>query len=63
MMLAYVIDEKTIQASVDDLSQLLFTTLNLLGNAIENRHEKNDNERASRETIDRNIIQLIETLK
>ncbi|CAF3785518.1 unnamed protein product [Rotaria socialis] len=63
MMLAYVIDEKTIQASVEDLSQLLFTTLKLLGNAIENRHEKNADAHSSRETIDRNIIQLIETLK
>lgn len=63
MMLAYVIDEKNLETSIDDLSQLLPTTLRLLGKAIETRNEKKDDETFNRDTIDRNIIQLIETLK
>jgi hypothetical protein len=51
MMFAYTVDENDIKRSHDDLTQLLYTTVNLLHSTIESRN------------INRNIIQLTRTLR
>ncbi|CAF2346324.1 unnamed protein product [Rotaria sp. Silwood2] len=63
MMLVYVMDENDIETAVDNLSHLLSTTLYLLGKAIETRYHTNVHENSKRETTDRNIMHLLETLK
>ncbi|CAF3589496.1 unnamed protein product [Rotaria sordida] len=63
MMLVHVMDENDIETMVDNLSNLLSTTLYLLGKAIETRHHTNIHEKVNQETVDRNIIQLLETLR
>ncbi|CAF3625870.1 unnamed protein product [Rotaria sordida] len=63
MMLVHVMDENDIETVVDNLSNLLSTTLYLLGKAIETRHHTNIHEKVNQETVDRNIIQLLETLR
>jgi len=63
MMLAYTMDENEIKGSRVDLSQLLFTTLNLLNKAIESRKQTNNDDIVNQKNIDRNITQLVETLK
>jgi hypothetical protein len=63
MMLAYTMDENDVKSIQDNSSQLLPITLNLLKKAIEVRHQTNTDENVNREHIDRNIIQLVETLK
>ncbi|CAF4665137.1 unnamed protein product, partial [Rotaria sp. Silwood1] len=63
MMLVYVVDENDIERAVGNLSNLLSTTLYLLGKEIETRHHPNVYENSNRENNDRNIIHLLETLK
>jgi hypothetical protein len=58
MMLAYTIDENDIKNLHNDLSQLLYTTVNLLHTATESRPQINNND-----NIDRNIMQLTKTLR
>jgi hypothetical protein len=62
-MLAYTIDENNIKESKDDLSRLLQTTLNLLYKAVESRNKTNTDVKINSENIDRNIMQLTETLR
>jgi hypothetical protein len=62
-MLAYTIDENNIKESKDDLSRLLRTTLNLLYKAVDSRNKTNGDAKITSENIDRNIMQLTETLR
>jgi hypothetical protein len=57
-MLAYTMDNNDIKILQDDLTQLLSTTINLLRKTIENPQQIDINQ-----NIDRNILQLLETLK
>lgn len=59
MMLAYTINDQDMKTSQDDLVRLLSTTFNLLKNTINRQQQINTNQ----ENLDRNIIQLLETLK
>jgi hypothetical protein len=63
MLLAYTISDNDIKASQYDLSKLLSTTINLLRKVIKNRHGTNTNQNINQENLDRNILQLVETLK
>ena len=54
MMFAYTVDENDIKRSNDDLTQLVYTTVNLLYSTIESGNHEN---------INRNIIQLTRTLR
>jgi hypothetical protein len=63
MMLAYTMDDTDIKTSPDDLNQLLSTTFNLLQKTIETRQQMSIDQNSNRENIDRNILQLLETLK
>ena len=46
-----------------DLIQLFSTTIDLLQKTIENRQQMSAESSFSKENIDRNILQLLETLK
>jgi len=63
MMLAYTIDDNDIKTSQTNLTQLLSTTYNLLRKTIDKRQKMNPNQTFDQENIDRNILQLLETLK
>lgn len=63
MMLAYIMDENDIKTFFGDLTQLFSMTLTLLEKAIDSRQKTNVHDNLARETIDRNIVQLTETLK
>jgi len=63
MMLAYTMDDNDIKTLQTDLTQLLSTTISLLRKAIEARQQMNIDQNFSRENINRNILQLLETLK
>jgi len=64
MMLAYTINDRDMKTSQDDLVRLLSTTFNLLKKTIDKQQQEvNLNANVKQENIERNIIQLLETLK
>ena len=63
MLLTYTMSDSDIKTAQDDLPKLLSTTITMLQNAIKTRHESNNNQNLNQDNIDRNILQLVETLK
>lgn len=63
MMLAYTMDDNDIKKSHTDLIQLLSTTYTLLKTTIDTRQQVTLDQNSDKENIDRNILQLLETLK
>ncbi|CAF0834713.1 unnamed protein product [Adineta steineri] len=63
MLLTYTMSDSDIKTAQDDLPKLLSTTISLLQKAIKTRHESNNNQNLNQDNIDRNILQLVETLK
>ncbi|UJR27361.1 hypothetical protein I4U23_008653 [Adineta vaga] len=63
MLLAYTMTDNDINTSQDDLPKLLATTTSLLDKSIQTREESHQNQSINPENVDRNILQLVETLK
>ncbi|CAF3706107.1 unnamed protein product, partial [Adineta steineri] len=62
MMLVYTVDENDIKESQDNISRLIYTTLNLLHKEIYPKDATKQDAPPSSQNINRNIIQLTETL-
>lgn len=63
MLMAYTIDEEGIKNSSGDFGQLIQNIADVLNKNIAIRDRLNRNDRQNLEAVDRNIMQLIETLK
>lgn len=63
MMLAYTMDDNDIKTSNADLIQLLKTTYTLLQKTVDTHQQMILNANPDKENIDRNLLQLLETLK
>ena len=63
MMMAYTIDEEGVKNSSGNFGQLFLNIADVLNKNIKIRERLHRDDRINREAIDRNIMQLIETLK
>lgn len=63
MMMAYTIDEEDIKKTSGNFGQLFLNIADVLSKNVKIREGIKPDDRINRESVDRNIMQLIETLK